>query len=199
MLAPPASLLAFAAWLSGDGALAWCAIDLARQADPDYSLANLLAEALEGAVPPSAWSPRRSSPGETKRSDRAILRSMGEDVAAQEFSLADRVRYRSKLADCVRAFDRMLVDVPFDTSESTAGLEIEFSLVDDLERPTLTNAEVLDAIANPAFQTELGRFNVETNIPHREFAGTGLELMETDVRASLNDAEVKASGIGFTC
>ena len=57
LLAPPATLLAFAAWLSGDGALAWCALDRARAADPDYSMATLVERALTCAVPPSTWEP----------------------------------------------------------------------------------------------------------------------------------------------
>ncbi len=48
-------LLAFAAWLVGDGALAWCAVDRARQADPDHPVAALVAAALEHAMPPTAW------------------------------------------------------------------------------------------------------------------------------------------------
>ncbi len=62
LLAAPAGLLAFAAWLSGHGALAWCAVDRALQSDPDHSLARLVAQALDGAVPPSTWRPvdRRS-------------------------------------------------------------------------------------------------------------------------------------------
>lgn len=55
LLAPPAALLAFAAWLAGDGALAWCAIDRCREADPDYSMATEIARLLQHAVPPSAW------------------------------------------------------------------------------------------------------------------------------------------------
>lgn len=50
-----AAVLGFLAWLAGDGALAWCAVDRARAADPDHSLAALVADLLEGAVPPSAW------------------------------------------------------------------------------------------------------------------------------------------------
>ena len=53
--AAPASLLGFAAWLAGNGALAWCAVDSAQDADPGYSLAGLLSRALADAVPPSAW------------------------------------------------------------------------------------------------------------------------------------------------
>jgi hypothetical protein len=57
VLPPAASLLAFAAWLAGDGALAWCAVDRALGSDPNYSMAHLVADALVGALPPTAWTP----------------------------------------------------------------------------------------------------------------------------------------------
>lgn len=57
VLAPPAALLAFAAWLAGDGALSWCALDRVREADPDYTMATLVERALTCAVPPSTWTP----------------------------------------------------------------------------------------------------------------------------------------------
>jgi hypothetical protein len=56
-VAAPAAMLAFAAWLSGDGALAWCAVDLSQQAEPGYGMAALVAQTLAAAVPPSTWSP----------------------------------------------------------------------------------------------------------------------------------------------
>jgi uncharacterized protein DUF4192 len=52
-----ASLLAFAAWQAGDGALAWCGLDRALEVDPDYSMAHLLGEFLVRAVPPDTWQP----------------------------------------------------------------------------------------------------------------------------------------------
>jgi hypothetical protein len=52
-----ASLLAFAAWQAGDGALAWCGLDRALDVDPDYSMAHLLGEFLVRAVPPDTWEP----------------------------------------------------------------------------------------------------------------------------------------------
>ena len=57
----PAALLAFAAWLAGQGALAWCALDRCRSADPDYSMAECVAQLLEHAVPPSTWKPIEES------------------------------------------------------------------------------------------------------------------------------------------
>lgn len=55
LIAAPAALLAFAAWQSGQGALAWCALDRCAEADERYSLAGLIAQALQHAVPPDAW------------------------------------------------------------------------------------------------------------------------------------------------
>lgn len=55
LLPGPAGLLAFAAWLAGEGALAWCAVDRCLEVDPDHRLAHRIAEALEHAVPPSTW------------------------------------------------------------------------------------------------------------------------------------------------
>ena len=53
-VAAPASLLAFTAWQAGNGALAAVAIDRALRADPGYSMAKLLARAIEAALPPAA-------------------------------------------------------------------------------------------------------------------------------------------------
>ena len=50
----PASLLAFTAWQSGEGALANVAIDRALAADPEYSMAHLLGQAVDAGLPPSA-------------------------------------------------------------------------------------------------------------------------------------------------
>lgn len=55
-----AAVLAFAAWLSGHGALAWCAVDRSERADPDNSLARLVGDLLSDAVPPASWSSLRA-------------------------------------------------------------------------------------------------------------------------------------------
>lgn len=53
LVAPPASLLAFAAWRAGDGALAAVAVQRALACDPGYSLARLLDDILRTGTPPS--------------------------------------------------------------------------------------------------------------------------------------------------
>jgi len=49
----PASLLAFVAWQSGNGALANMALDRALSDDPCYSMARLLQMAMDSGAPPS--------------------------------------------------------------------------------------------------------------------------------------------------
>lgn len=56
-----AAVLALAAWVAGDGALAWCAIDRCVEVDPANSLADLVADALHQAVPPQAIEELRTS------------------------------------------------------------------------------------------------------------------------------------------
>jgi len=51
--AAPASLLAFVAWQSGNGALANVALDRALADTPGYSMARLLRQALAAGMPPS--------------------------------------------------------------------------------------------------------------------------------------------------
>src|SRR4051794_38450346 len=56
----PATLLGFSAWLGGDGAGAWIALDQIPAGNEGYPLAQILAQALEQAVPPTAWEPAGS-------------------------------------------------------------------------------------------------------------------------------------------
>jgi hypothetical protein len=53
----PAALLAFAAWLQGQGALARCALERVHACDPDYSMARLIEQVLRCGIPPEAWEP----------------------------------------------------------------------------------------------------------------------------------------------
>jgi gamma-glutamyl:cysteine ligase YbdK (ATP-grasp superfamily) len=121
---------------------------------------------------------------------------MGEDVDAQEFSRADRTRYREKVHRCLDVFERMLSENQFDTDDPMTGLEVEINLVDDAGDPALKNAEALARIADPAFQTELGQFNIEFNVPPARLREGGLRTFEDDLRHSLNDAEAHASEVG---
>jgi gamma-glutamyl:cysteine ligase YbdK (ATP-grasp superfamily) len=117
---------------------------------------------------------------------------VGEDVESTEFTGQDRQRYREKVRRCLDVFARMLTESKFDFERPMTGLEIEFNLIDSQHDPAMKNTDVLTAIANPDFQTELGRFNIEINVRPRELSGDSSQELESDLRASLNDAEERA-------
>jgi len=118
---------------------------------------------------------------------------VGEEVKRTTYDRAHRQEYRRKVRLCLDVLETMLEHSRFDSDRPLTGMEIECDLVDDDYQPVMSNRVVLDAIADPAYQTELGAYNIEFNVPPRPLPGhTGLDL-EAEVRASLNQAEVKAN------
>ena len=121
---------------------------------------------------------------------------MGEEVKRTTYDRAQREEYRRKVRLCLDVFETMLAQSHFDSDRPLTGMEIECNLVDAGYQPAMSNRYVLDAIADPAYQSELGAYNIEFNVPPRPLPGhTGLDL-EAEVRASLNDAEIKANSGG---
>jgi hypothetical protein len=121
---------------------------------------------------------------------------VGQDVTAVVFSGEDRQRYRQKVRTCLDVFARMLRESRFEAERRSVGLEIELNLTDEQGDPAMANARALEAIADADFQTELGRFNVEINVPPRLLEGNIASELEEAVRGSLNRAEERARTVG---
>src|ERR1019366_886013 len=88
---------------------------------------------------------------------------MGRDIQAIKIRGEDRRKYRDKVRRSLDVFARMLRERLFDENPSTVGQEIELNLVDERGMPSMRNADVLAAIADPAWATEVGQFNLELN------------------------------------
>ncbi|MDA4086857.1 Glutamate--cysteine ligase [Mycolicibacterium hassiacum DSM 44199] len=121
---------------------------------------------------------------------------VGDEVKATHYSGAHRREYRRKVQQCLDVFETMLRQSSFDFERPLTGMEIECNLVDEDYQPAMLNQKVLAAIADPAYQTELGAFNIEFNVPPRPLPGRAALELEADVRASLNAAEAKANEHG---
>jgi len=121
---------------------------------------------------------------------------MGRDIQAVKVTGEDRRKYRDKVQRSLDVFARMLRERRFEASPSRVGVEIELNLVDAGGAASMRNAAVLDAIADPAWATELGQFNLEINVPPRRLEGSALADLEQEIRASLNAADAKARGAG---
>ncbi|MGW5047494.1 glutamate--cysteine ligase [Streptomyces griseoluteus] len=121
---------------------------------------------------------------------------MGRDVPALVFTREDRRRYRIKMQECLDAFAQMLRESRFDSDRPRVGLEIELNLVGADAEPAMCNSDVLEAIADPSWSTELGRFNLEINVPPRRLTAGGPDAWEGEIRAALNHAEDRARTVG---
>jgi gamma-glutamyl:cysteine ligase YbdK (ATP-grasp superfamily) len=121
---------------------------------------------------------------------------MGREIQAIKITGEDRRIYRAKLAQSLDVFARMLRDRLFDAGPALVGQEIELNLVDEHGAPSMRNADVLTAIADPAWATEVGQFNLEINVPPRQLSGDALAALEAEIRGSLNAADEKARGAG---
>jgi gamma-glutamyl:cysteine ligase YbdK (ATP-grasp superfamily) len=117
---------------------------------------------------------------------------VGEEVSAQSYTREQRQRYREKVRQNLDVFERMLSQSHFEFDRPMTGLEIELNLVDEDYRPKFANAEVLEEIADPGYQTELARYNIELNVPPRPLPGDSALQLEDELRASLNAADAAA-------
>jgi gamma-glutamyl:cysteine ligase YbdK (ATP-grasp superfamily) len=121
---------------------------------------------------------------------------VGRDIQAIKISGEDRRRYREKVRRSLDVFARMLRERLFEEDPSTVGQEIELNLVDEHGMPSMRNAAALDAIASPAWATEVGQFNLEINVPPRTLDGDALATLEHELRSDLNAADVRARTVG---
>src|SRR5215471_2388279 len=96
---------------------------------------------------------------------------MDREIQTIKFSGEDRRVYRKKVQRSLDALARMLRERLFEDNPAQIGQEIELNLVDSQAIPAMRNADVLDAIANPAWGVEVGQFNLEINVPPRRLAG----------------------------
>ena len=106
-----------------------------------------------------------------------LVCDMGVEVNAQSYSREQRQRYREKVRQNLDVFERMLTQSSFEFERPMTGLEIELNLVDEHQQPHFHNAEVLEAIADEDYQTELAQYNIELNVKPRPLPGdSAIEL-----------------------
>lgn len=118
--------------------------------------------------------------------------AMGEEVTGRAFTREDRQRYRDKVHRCLDVLARMLTGHRFDFETPLTGMEVELNLIDELGNPAMRNTEVLASIDSPVFVQELGRFNLEINVPPQSLTGAGARNYEDHVREQLNEADARA-------
>ena len=122
---------------------------------------------------------------------------MGRDVARQSFTRRERQQYRGRVHRCLNALAMMLREGAFAGDvEATIGLEVELNLIDHRFEPAMRNTAVLDGVDTPELTSELGRWNVELNLPPRSLPGEQVRYLENHLLDLISQIEKKAETVG---
>lgn len=82
----------------------------------------------------------------------------------------------------VQGLDEMLKNDWFETGQMKIGAEQEICLIDPHYKPANKAMEVLSALNNDSFTTELAKFNVEANLSPQDFKGECFSLLENEIK-----------------
>ena len=103
---------------------------------------------------------------------------MGEHKVREDDLTGEQLRlFMRQLLDDLRALERMLADGWIESGVRRVGAEQEMFLVGPAFRPAPVSMEVLEAIDDPRFTTELARFNLEANLAPLAFDSDCLSRM----------------------
>ncbi|MFY0653220.1 MAG: CBS domain-containing protein [Cyclobacteriaceae bacterium] len=87
----------------------------------------------------------------------------------------------------VHALERMLEEEWFNEAPIHIGAEQEICIVDNHFKPAPLSMELLEALNNPAFTTELAKFNIEANLDPLEYKGHCFSSMEQTLSSLLSE------------
>ncbi len=96
----------------------------------------------------------------------------------------------------LRALEWLLEHESLEDDRARIGAEQELFLVDELMRPAPRSMEILAAIDDPHFVTEIGRFNLEINLDPMEFAGDCLSRLERNITEAVERVRAAGAPIG---
>ncbi|MFI7274692.1 glutamate--cysteine ligase [Streptomyces sp. NPDC049879] len=114
---------------------------------------------------------------------------MGAEVVADRFDLTARQRFRARLRECLDALDRMLREERFEGPRDLIGLEMELCLADSDGAPRMVNKDLLARMATQDFQSELGKFTIELNMPPHRLSGRVFDDMAEELRVAVGYAD----------
>lgn len=106
-------------------------------------------------------------------------------------------RFTKKLLGELRAFEALLDAEAFETGVSRIGAEQEMFLVDPRWRPAPRSLEVLEALDDPHYTTELALFNMECNLDPLSMEGDCLRRMERQIEELVGRARQVAEPLGL--
>lgn len=120
---------------------------------------------------------------------------MGEQKIRKTDSEQQRLFMR-RLLDDLRALESMLEEGCIESGVGRIGAEQELFLIDRSSRPAPLALEMLEAVDDPHFTTELARFNLEFNVDPIDLQPHCLSQLEDQIQGLLLKARQAAGSLG---
>ena len=121
---------------------------------------------------------------------------MGREIGSTEYTRSQRTRYRRELRRNLDLFESFLDTAEF-VNEGTVGVELEMNLARaDTMAPALISDLLLEDLDDEDYVHEIGRFNLEVNLPVTHTTGSGLHDLETGLAQRMEQADAAAQGRG---
>ncbi len=105
-------------------------------------------------------------------------------------------RFERRLFLDLRRLEALIRDSRIEKDVYRVGVEQEMFLIGDGHRPASKAMEVLEALDDPRFTTELARFNLEANLPPMVLSGDLLSRMEASLEEVMTLAADAARRVG---
>ena len=118
---------------------------------------------------------------------------MGVQTVEKIDAVTDKINFSKILLEDIKALDSMVAKDVFENSPIRIGAEQEFFLINKDCSPSNKAMEVLSAINDPHFTTELGLFNLEVNLDPLELKGQAFQQMHQSLDFFLNKARMAAA------
>lgn len=123
---------------------------------------------------------------------------MGDQATAADYADPQRLRrFMKGLLNDVRALEKLLDNGRVETGVRRIGAEQELCLVDRAYRPAPYAEKVLEDLPAATFTPEIGKFNLEFNLPPFVFGGDCLSRFEEAIHVELERARVAAAAHGL--
>lgn len=121
---------------------------------------------------------------------------MGEERVRLAESNADTQAFMKNVLKDLRALQTMLDDGWFETDKCRIGAEQEICLIDKNVKAFPKSMEILEALGEGNYTTELALFNLEINLDPLEFGGSCLSDMEHNLQDEVEKVRKTVQAMG---
>ncbi|MBI1289322.1 MAG: CBS domain-containing protein [Flavobacteriales bacterium] len=117
---------------------------------------------------------------------------MGEQSVRSITDLRERANFLRHILHDIDAFDLMVEKRLFESGVQRIGAEQEFCITNRNWEPEDASSELLEALSDPHFTTELAKYNLELNLDPQRLTEDSFERMEHQLRQLMGRAEKEA-------